>query len=173
MPADQTTQTNSSFSAIDKTAGIKGTEYDPLIPKKATTDTCSEGNPTGATDITIKSTTLPEWTHLHTIWAIVIRIIGEILTKNTIVFYENFQQQLGLSVIEFSYVIVANQLGSIGAMITMPFITKWIPNFRDRISIFGFLCGAAGIAFVFSPFISQNSSFIIVWSCIDRLIFGM
>merc|ERR1719361_64808 len=114
-----------------------------------------------------------EWQIYHTVWSIVVRVIGEVLTKNTTVFYADYQTALMLKRQQFSYIVIANQLGSFGAMLAMPFITKLIPALSHKISLFGFICGLSSIAFVFAPSISSNPTFILWFCCIDRLIFGI
>eukprot|EP01084_Bolivina_argentea_P177477 306896_1 len=111
-----------------------------------------------------------QWSNIHTICGILIRIIGDLLQKINIVFYEDFTTALGLTNVQFSAVIVSQQLGAIVAMLLLPSITQFIPSLQRKIITFGFLCGIFSILFTISPIISNNTYFILIWSCIDKLL---
>ena len=123
------------------------------------------------TDTANTTKTKATWYHYHTICAILIRIVGDILYKNIVVFYEDYRQDLNLSMVEFSIVIISQQLGALLAMVSLPFITRIIPSLHHKMCIFGLLTGILSIAIAVSPTIApNNTTFILTLTCIDRFL---
>ena len=138
----------------------------------ATTTSESERSDTESTTIN-----KPKWTHWHTLWAIAIRMLGDILYKNIIVFYKDYSDALHLTMQQFSIVVICQQFGALLAMLLLPLFTRVFPSLNHKICVSGILCGLFSILTVLSVILfdpeRNDASFIFIWTCLARLLFSM
>ena len=116
------------------------------------------------------------WKWYHTATVLCIRMIMDFVLKNPLVFYLNYQQGLGVTYMEFAYILIASEIGCIFAIFFSTINKKYFKTDDNIMIIYLLICGIACILIpALSYFnISQNhNEFIIIWCCFMRFIVGL
>merc|ERR1719410_1868015 len=114
-----------------------------------------------------------QWKSYHTAYAVMVKILGDLLAKCAVVYYRDYEAALDLSNTDFTWIIICNQVGALVATLILPIINQLLPSLVHKATFFGVFTGIFGVLFFIPSQIEMNTMTILIYLCCDQLLFGI
>ena len=110
--------------------------------------------------------------YLHIGTLLLIRIMVDFVFKNPLIFWHNYASGLGITDIQFAFILVSSELGCIAALFTGQFNERVFKSYVNIMVVYLMICGIASIMLIIA-ICFEISAITIIWCCIARFIVGL